>query len=159
MLHTTPTYKGQKFQGGNTGYYAVPQTLFGHYGETLGMAERTSVHLEQHQLDVIEDMAEEGKADNESEALRMFLNAGMREYGYRNGESNQTVLRTVIHEMAKLFFVSGLVLLGVTYFLPVELRLVAVGPIFSGLFLLGVDRALESVEPRVSKKLRGFVPV
>lgn len=123
------------------------------------MAETYTARLTKEQEDAIDDMVDSKKADNDSEALRMLLTAGMREYGYRNGETNQTVLRTTVHEMAKLFFTAGVVLLGVTYFMPVELRLVAAGPIFSGLFLLGVDRALESVEPRVSKKLRGFVPV
>lgn len=123
------------------------------------MAETYTARLTKEQEDAIDDMVGSDKADNDSEALRMLITAGMREYGYRNGETNQTVLRTAIQEMAKWFFISGFVLLGVTYFLPVELRLVAVGPIFSGLFLSGVDRALESVEPRVSKKLRGFVPV
>jgi len=121
------------------------------------MAERKSVHLEQHQLEAIEDMVNRGLADNESEAHRILLNEGKRGYGYKNGSYSDTVLKSVCGEMSKLFLLAGVVLVGVTYFYPVSLRLVALGPIISGLFLLGVERILESHEPKVTNTLRGLI--
>jgi len=121
------------------------------------MAETKSARFTKEQADAIEDMAESGKADNQSEAHRMFVNAGMRAYGYKNGSYSDTVLKTVCGEMSKLFLLAGVVLVGVTYFYPVSLRLVALGPIISGLFLLGVERVLESHEPKVTNTLRGLI--
>jgi hypothetical protein len=120
------------------------------------MAETKSARFSKAQTEAIEDMVEQGKADNQSEAHRMFVNAGMREYGYVNGGYTDTVLKQATHEAAKWFLVAGLVLVGVTYFYPVSLRLVAIGPIVSGLFLMGVERVLESHEPKVSNKIKGL---
>jgi len=120
------------------------------------MAETKSARFTKEQTAAIEDMVEKGKADNESEAHRMFVNAGMREYGYTNGGYNQTTLRKATQEMAKVFLVAGLALVGVTFFYPVTFRLMAIGPIVSGLFLLGVERILADVEPSVSNKIRGL---
>jgi len=120
------------------------------------MAKQKNTRLEKHQLDAIEDMVDRDVADNESEAHRMLLNEGKRAYGYKNGGYTETTLKQATHEAAKWFLVAGLVLVGVTYFYPVSLRLVAIGPIVSGLFLMGVERVLESHEPKVSNKIKGL---
>lgn len=121
------------------------------------MAKTKSARFTAAQIEAVEDMVEKGKADNESEAHRMFVNAGMREYGYVNGDYSDTTLKQATHEMAKLFLIAGVVLVGVTFFYPVSLRLIAIGPIVSGLFLLGVESVLESVEPRVTNKIRRVI--
>lgn len=132
-------------------------TLLEFAGQLLVMAETRGARFNREQVQAIEDMVDKGIADNQSEAHRMLVNAGMHEYGYTNGGYSETALKTVCGEMAKLFLVSGLILVGVTYFYPVQLRLLAVGPIVSGLFLMGVERVLESHEPKVTNALRGLI--
>jgi Arc/MetJ-type ribon-helix-helix transcriptional regulator len=121
------------------------------------MAETKSARFSKEQVTAIEDMVEQGKADNQSEAHRMFVNAGMREYGYVGGALKETKLRWAVRETSKLCLYAGVVLLGLTWLYPVIFRLAPVGPIVAGLVLHGADRALGSVEPDVSNWLRGLV--
>lgn len=121
------------------------------------MAETKSARFSKEQIDAIEDMVEQGRADNQSEAHRMFVNAGMREYGYVNGGMKETKLRWAVRETSKLCLYAGILLLGLTWLYPVIFRLAPFGPIVAGLVLHGADRALGSVEPDVSNYLRGLI--
>jgi len=121
------------------------------------MAETKSARFSKEQVTAIEDMVEQGKADNQSEAHRMFVNAGMREYGYVNGALKETKLRWEVRETSKLCLYAGVLLLGLTWLYPVIFRLAPWGPIVAGLVLHGADRLLGNVEPDVSNWLRGLV--
>jgi len=122
------------------------------------MAELKSVRLEKQQLDAIEDMDTSDIADNESEAHRMLLNAGMHEYGYRNGDYTDTTLRDINQEITRLLLYIGIGFIGLTLTLPsYEIRLVGFAFVVSGLGLLGVDRLLAEYEPTVSKRLKGLL--
>jgi len=118
------------------------------------MAETKSARFSREQTEAIEDMVDKGLADNQSEAHRMLVNAGMHEYGYSNGGYSETALKRICGELAKAFLLVGVVLVGVTYFYPITFRVLAVGPIVSGLFLLGVESVLENVEPKVSNRIK-----
>ncbi len=120
------------------------------------MAELKSIRLEKQELDAIEDMAEQGVADNQSEAHRQLLRAGMHEYGYRNGDYTDTTLRTVIQRFAHWFIVAGIVWTGVTWYYPRVFATPAIGLFLSGLACWGIDRVLEQHEPRVSNRLKGL---
>jgi len=122
------------------------------------MAEHKSVRLEKQQLDAIEDMDTQNIADNESEAHRMLLNAGMQEYGFTNGDYTDTTLRSFTQELARIFLYIGIGFVGLSLFIPLwETRLVGFALLVSGLSLVGVDQLLESYEPAVSERLSGMV--
>jgi len=118
------------------------------------MAERKSVRLEKHQLDAIEDMVERGIADNESEAHRMCLNAGKREFGYENGHYTDTTLKRTVYTVASLLTVAGVTGLVFTFAYPVPARLPSFSVVIVGGVLFGVHRLLQSHEPKVSKRLK-----
>lgn len=120
------------------------------------MSEKLGIAFDETQVDALEQMQEEGKADSYSEAGRIACAVGLQEMGYTNGGYSQTMLRRAVREVAKLFLVAGFVIVGLTYFYPLGFRIMAVGPILSGLFLLGVERVLASVEPTVSNRLKGL---
>lgn len=120
------------------------------------MAERKSIRLQNDHLDAMQDMVDQNKADNRSEAHRMFLQAGMYEYGYRNGEFKDTPLRLFIQQLSYFFIVGGIVWTGVTFYYPRVFALPAVGLFLSGLTLAGIDSVLESHEPKVTNGLKGM---
>jgi hypothetical protein len=120
------------------------------------MAERKSVRLEKQQLDVISDMDERDIADNESEAHRMLLNAGKREYGYRNGEYTDTALKSFTKRVRWLLTVAGLVGLAFTFAYPVPARLPSFAVLVGGVVCYGLGEVLEEYEPRVSNRLKGI---
>jgi len=121
------------------------------------MAETKSARFSREQTEAIEDMVEKGLADNQSEAHRMLVNAGMHEYGYANGGYSETALKRICGELAKAFMLVGIVLVGVTYFYPVSFRILAIGPLVSSGFLFAVESVLESHEPKVSNKIKGLL--
>lgn len=121
------------------------------------MSEKIGVTLDEYQVDGLDEMKEQGRADSYSEAGRIAIATGLEELGHTNGSTVKTPLRATTHELAKLFLWAGFVLMGITFFYPIELRILVVGPITSGLFLLGVNRLLANIEPRVSNKLRSLI--
>jgi len=121
------------------------------------MAERKSVRLEKQQLDAIKDMVERGIADNESEAHRMCLNAGKREFGYENGEYSQTTLLHFVQNAGWLLLVAGFVGLGFTFAYPVAARIPSVLVGMTGAISLAVADLLEDKEPDVTKSLKRLV--
>lgn len=120
------------------------------------MAQQKNTRLEKEQLDAISDMESRGVADNESEAHRMLLRAGMREYGYKNGNNTETALRAFVQRLSELFLIAGIVWTGITWYYPRVYAMPAIGLFLSGLACVGMDRVLESYEPGVSNYLKGF---
>ncbi|MFB6198175.1 MAG: hypothetical protein ABEI52_07905 [Halobacteriaceae archaeon] len=118
------------------------------------MAQQKNTRLEKHQIDAIKDMVERGVADNESEAHRMFLSAGMREYGYENGEYGDTALKGFVAQAAWLLTVTGLVGLVFTFAYPISARMPSFAVLVAGVGLIPVREWLESREPDVSNRLK-----
>lgn len=118
------------------------------------MAKQVNVRTDKDHREAMDAMIASEEADSYAEAMRQTSRTELARRGYMNGHNGQTRLRATITEMAKLFLYAGVALLGVTWFYPVELRVVAMGPIISGLFLIGVDRALEQYEPALSQRLK-----
>lgn len=121
------------------------------------MGERKSIRLERKQLDGISAMVEGGDADNDSEALRTALNAGLAELGYRNGERNDTTLRMASRRFADAFSLLGVMWLGMSFWLPIEFRIYAVGPFAASVACLAIDRGLQAHEPRVSRRITAIL--
>jgi hypothetical protein len=122
------------------------------------MAERVSVQLEQHQREAISDMVDRGIADNESEAHRMCLNAGKREFGYKNGHYTETSLLSWLTQAAYLLTMAGLVGLAFTFAYPVGARIPSFAVIVVGVSIQAfVVPAVEKREPKVTKRLKGLL--
>ena len=120
------------------------------------MGEVKSVKLEKRQLDGIEAIQQEGQADNQSEALRNALDAGLQELGYYHGEKRDTRLRALARRFGDAFGLLGLMWIGVTMFLPVGIRVYAAAPFAASLACIALDRGLATVEPSVSNRLVAF---
>jgi Fe2+ transport system protein B len=118
------------------------------------MAQVKSARFTKEQENAIEDMVERDKADNESEAHRMLVNAGMREYGYENGQHSDTVLKNTVKELSNIFTLVGLVGLAFTFAYPVGARLPSFALLAFGVMLYSVGKALEQHEPKVSKRIK-----
>jgi len=121
------------------------------------MAERKSTRLERHQLDAIEDMAERGVADNESEAHRMFLNAGMAEFGYKNGGHTDTLLKRGLSKVGILLALTGIIGLAFTFAYPVPARVPSFSVLIVGAGCYAGSEVLEEYEPNVTRKLKQMV--
>lgn len=107
------------------------------------MAERRSVHLEKRQREAIQDLVERGVADNASEAHRLFVNAGMQEYGYVNGDRREDTLSGVARELGKWLAVFGAAFLAFSLFWPVEVRMWVVFFAFASVACYGAAEVLE----------------
>ena len=121
------------------------------------MAQVKSARFTKEQEEAIEDMVERGMADNESEAHRMLVNSGMREYGYQNGSYADTALKSFVTRAAWLLTVAGLVGLAFTFAYPVPARIPSFAVLVVGVVLFPIREWLESREPDVSNKLKGLV--
>lgn len=119
------------------------------------MAEHKSIRLESDQLDAISDMAETGKADNESAALRKLLSEGMRQYGYAVNGNGNTSLKRAAGELARLFTYVGLGWLAFFWAFPVEFRLWGAVVLLMALAMVGAYLALDAYEPAISRRLFG----
>ena len=123
----------------------------------LLMAKQKNTRLEKPQLDAISDMADRDIADNESEAHRLLLNAGMREYGYTNGGYSDTKLKQGVENSAWLLTVAGMVGLTFTFAYPIPARMPSFAVLAFGVFLFPVAQALEDYEPKVSNRLKSLL--
>lgn len=121
------------------------------------MADRKTVRLENRQLAALSDMEEDEAADTESEALRTALNVGLAELGYYNGtgRSDGTLIQ-ITHRLADAFALLGLMLLGVTWWYPLGLRMFVVAPFGASIACYLVARGLERYDVAVSDRLRGL---
>lgn len=108
------------------------------------MGDRVTVRLESGQKDAFEEMTRNGDADNDSEALRRSVNVGLAELGYLNGcQVKDTNLRVTARRFRDAFALLGVFMVGLTFWLPLELRAFAAAPFAASLGCWGLDRALE----------------
>jgi hypothetical protein len=121
------------------------------------MAQQKNTRLEKHQLDAISDMVDRGVADNESEAHRMLLNAGKREYGYKNGGHADTLLKRGLSKIGVLLALTGIIGLAFTFAYPVPARVPSFSVLIVGAGMYAGSGVLEEYEPDVSRKLKQMV--
>lgn len=111
------------------------------------MAQRTSVQLTNEQLEAADDLDGRGVADNRSEAIRMFVNAGMREYGYENGErKEESRLAGACRMTGYLFATIAMTWAATSYLWPVEIRMPALAFAFAAIVAFGFERAVEQYD-------------
>jgi len=115
------------------------------------------VQLEKHQRDVIKDMDERDIADNQSEAHRMLLNAGMDEYGYKNGGHTDTLLKRGLSKIGVLLALTGIIGLAFTFAYPVPARVPSFSVLIVGAGMYVGSEVLEEYEPKVSRKLKQMI--
>lgn len=120
------------------------------------MGVQTTANLESGQKKALEQMVEDEVADTQSEALRRTLNIGLADLGYLNGtpvDNGDTRLRAAARRFTDAFALLGVLLIGVTFFLPLEMRMFVIAPFGAALACHSIDRALASYEPAVSRRL------
>lgn len=119
------------------------------------MSDQYSVRLENRHGKLVEEAEETGIADNQTEAFKTLLEGGALYYGL-NGSAGRTRLRRLVARAADAFAFGGVVFLGLTFLLPLEVRLVALSATWGvAVLLFGLDRVLAHYEPRVSARLWG----
>lgn len=126
------------------------------YTTLLHMVSKKSLYLESHQIETIETMVEQDKADTESEALRILLNSGMVEHGYRAGRNGNTLLKTFTRRLAWAFALIGIVWMATTLFMPVLVLRPAFAAMSASLGMFGLHRVLDEHEPAITNRLRAL---
>lgn len=121
------------------------------------MAQVKSARFTKEQEEAMEDMVERGMADNSSEAHRMLVNAGMREYGYENGEYTDTFLKLAVNRIGWLFGIAGLVGLAFTLTYPVPTRMPAFALVIVSFLCFAMYGVLDAKEPGVTRWLSGLL--
>jgi hypothetical protein len=101
----------------------------------------------------LEEMSESGDADNQSEALRSVVTAGLHQKGYLTANGRKTPLREASRRLGETFALLGVIWLGVSFWLPIEMRSLVVAPLAASVACFGIERALRTWEPAVSKRL------
>jgi len=128
------------------------------------MAEVKSARLTRPQLDAIEEMVDEGRADNASEALRVAVDSGLVEMGYRGAAASDTDdtypgVRAAARRFRDAFVLLGVMWLGVSFWLPLELRIYATGPFAAAVACDGIERSINRWGHRVGSDNRGRAAV
>jgi hypothetical protein len=111
------------------------------------MADTFGVRLSRRQQDSIEAMTESGEADNQSEALRTAIDVGLHELGYRGGkpvDNSPAGLQMAARRFRDAFALLGVMWVGLSFVMPLELRALAIVPFASSLACVGIDQAVES---------------
>lgn len=109
------------------------------------MAQQKNTRLEKQQLDAISAMVDKELADNESEAHRMLLNAGIEQYGLGVTGSGST-LSKVATQFAWIFGIVGVAWLAITITYPVGLRVPAVAAFSSSFGCWALGQAVDHYE-------------
>lgn len=123
------------------------------------MADHKTVRLESKQLAALSDMAEGDEADNESEALRAALNVGLSELGYYNGTGDPDgAIKHLARRFADAFALVGLILVGLTYWYPLGLRMVVAAPFAASIACYTLVRVLDAYELGVSERIQRLFP-
>lgn len=117
------------------------------------MSRPHTVRFNPSQREAIEDLVDKGKAENESQAHRMLVNAGMEAYGFTPRGATDTRLRVMAGELAKLFAYVGIAWIAFFWAFPVQFRLVGAAVVVAALGMVGVYVALGYVEPDLSRRL------
>jgi hypothetical protein len=118
------------------------------------MAQRERLYLEKQQRDGLEAVVEHGGADNESEAARRLINAGMAELGYGDGAPAESPLKQLSAEFGRAFAWVGVAWLAITLVAPVELRLGAVFAFAAALGCSVLYVVFDKHEPGISAALK-----
>jgi len=117
------------------------------------MGKPKSVRFNKHQEQALDDMVERGRADSETEAHRMLINAGMRKFGYRAGGNGDTQLKWLAGELARLFSYIGVGWVVFFWAFPVQFAMPGVAVLFMALGMVAAYALLDAKEPAVSKRL------
>lgn len=119
--------------------------------------DRYTVRLQNRQSDVVESMAENGDAENPSEAIRDAIEHYAQSMGYVNGHKKSTFLTFAMWRVAWLFGIAGVVGLAFTLTYPVSARLPSFALVITSFACFGAYHALNYVEPKVTNSLRRIV--
>ena len=118
------------------------------------MGKPKSVRFNQQQLDALEELKERGKADSETEAHRMLLNAGMQRYGFTIAGNGDTWLKRLAGELARLFAYLGVAWLAFFALFPIQFRMIGVAIVVLAVAMTAIRLVLGQVEPRVTHALQ-----
>lgn len=120
------------------------------------MPKKVSVRTDKDHQNALQAMQDNGDADSFAEAMRQTSRTELARRGYLKGHNGKTSLRLATQEISKLFLYIALATFAFTYFFPIQLRILTFAPLASGLFLVGVDRALARVEPTVTNRINAI---
>lgn len=120
------------------------------------MADQKTVNIDRRHRDALTRLVDGGEADNDSEAARMLLDAGMTAYGL-GSHGADTALRATIRRGADAVGLLTLLWVGLTYLTPLGFRQWAIPMGLVAVALYSADRALGRYEPGVSARLTGLV--
>ncbi len=117
------------------------------------MGKRITGNFDQDEVDAIVEMQEDRGIDHKSEAVRIASRAGLQELGYVQNSDRDTALRQTARRFADSLALVGLILVGLTFWYPIGLRMVAVAPFAASMSCYGLDRVLKHYEPAISKRI------
>jgi hypothetical protein len=109
------------------------------------MGDPTTVRLDADHQNALDEMIDEGHADNQSEALRQTSRSQLVQEGYFTG-SGESYWTLLLRRVGYAFMYAGVGVVAVFYFLPAPFRITAVAPLISGLVCLGASRAIEEYQ-------------
>jgi hypothetical protein len=118
------------------------------------MGESKGHYFKTEQLEAVEDMVERNDAASEGEAVDLFVNEGMRQYGYRVGGNGDTWLKRLAGELARLFAYLGVGWLAFFALFPVQFRMIGVAIVALAVAMTALRLVLGQVEPRVTHALQ-----
>lgn len=107
------------------------------------MSKSIGVRLDDHQVDHLKEMVENGQAESISEAMRKEIGFG----------TTDTALRQTARRFGDAFAIVALMMFGGTFFLPLEFRMFVVAPFLAALSCYSLDRTLKNFEPAVSNRI------
>ena len=119
------------------------------------MGDPKTVRFNRAQEQALDDMVDRDRADNQSEAHRMFVNAGMAEYGYSVNGNGDTSLKWAAGELARMLTYVGVGWLAFFWAFPVGFRVWGAVVLLMALAMIGVYLVLDVYEPAISRRLFG----
>lgn len=117
------------------------------------MSKSRGVRFTTEQWDAIQEMVEEGLADNPSEAVDMVMNVGLTQYGKLYGGTYDSSLRQYVRLAGYGTACMGVFAVALTFFMSLELRLFATIPWVMAVTFYSLDKGLARVEPHVSRRM------
>jgi len=120
------------------------------------MGKRITGNFDQDEVDAIVEMQEDRGIDHKSEAVRIASRAGLQELGYVQNADRDTALRQTSRRVADALAIVGLIMIGLTWWYPIGLRMIAIAPFAASMSCYGLDRVLKHYEPAISKRIIGL---
>lgn len=120
------------------------------------MGDIRSAKFDEYQVEALDELQDDIRSQEKSEALRKATVVGLQELGYMNGNSN-TRLKAATYRLSWLFMVAGVVGLAFTFAYPVPARVPSFAVVMTGTALYAASEWLDGVEPAVTNKLRSLV--